>query len=189
MRRSSFPLRPIASLSPLLWIEFLSAEPLQELFSMSGTRRSSTRSTIYFHERPSDRARIRRGLCRNAWMDQRILLILLGSAQLSKRVVMTGMNRCADGKPKTSFAGSNTTLPRACWHRFKTMKAKPSDELARAYRRVGTSKLDRQGHWPAAVINRAMRAQEVYHRFGSEDLNGDCDVIPLSRKPERGSRS
>jgi len=31
----SFPPRPIAAASPLLWIEFLSAEPLHELLGVS----------------------------------------------------------------------------------------------------------------------------------------------------------
>jgi hypothetical protein len=44
--------------------------------------------------------------------------------------------------------------------------------------------------WPAARIMRALRAQEVYHRFGSDDIDPDCDVISLTRKPhaKRGSR-
>jgi hypothetical protein len=48
--------------------------------------------------------------------------------------------------------------------------------------------------WPAAIITRAMRAQEIYHRFGSEDVDiGSCDVVPLTRKsrsppPKRGGR-
>jgi len=40
--------------------------------------------------------------------------------------------------------------------------------------------------WPAAVITRALRAQEVYQRFGSDDLDvEDCEVIPLSKKPAK----
>jgi hypothetical protein len=36
--------------------------------------------------------------------------------------------------------------------------------------------------WPANIITRALRAQEIYHRFGSEETDLD-GFVPLSKKP------